>query len=320
EQSKALTRRLEELEKEAAPAPAPTTPEAALPDQWTKELKWRCVGPASMGGRIVAISVFEADPTTWWVATASGGLVKTTNNGTTFEHQFDREATVSIGDVCVAPSDRNIVWVGTGENNPRNSVSYGNGVYKSTDGGKSWKNVGLKKTFQIGRIVIHPTNPNVVYVGALGRLYGPSEERGVFKTTDGGEHWEKVLFIDDKTGIIDLQMNPSDPETLLAAAWERRRDEFDSHPGNELPPAEGYDRYDPIKKWGAGGGIYRTTDGGKHWHRVSEGLPGNPTGRIGLDFYRKDPKTVFAVVDCENIGKGPPPVWLGIQGEDAPHA
>src|SRR5262245_22231680 len=133
--------------------PAPTA--ATLPGDWVKPLAtWRCIGPANMGGRITAISVFEADPTTYYVATASGGLLKTTNAGTTFEHQFDREATVSIGDVCVAPSDRNIVWVGTGENNPRNSVSYGDGVYKSTDGGKKWQQMGLKDTFQIGKILI----------------------------------------------------------------------------------------------------------------------------------------------------------------------
>ena len=161
-----------------------------------------------MGGRIIAISVFEADPTTYWVATASGGLLKTTNNGITFKHQFDQEATVSIGDVCVAPSNHNIVWVGTGENNPRNSVSYGDGVYKSTDGGKTWKNMGLKKSFQIGKIAIHPKNPDIVYVGALGRLYGPNEERGLFKTIDGGKTWEKILYVDDNTGVIDMRMNP----------------------------------------------------------------------------------------------------------------
>src|SRR5437868_3145004 len=161
-------------------------PDIALPDSWVNAFRWRSIGPANMGGRITAISVFEADPSTYWIATASGGLVKTINNGITFDHQFDHEATVSIGDVCVAPSDRNIVWVGTGEANPRNSVSYGDGVYKSTDGGKTWKNMGLHKSYQIGKIVIHPKDPNIVYVGALGRLYGPSEERGVYKTSDGG--------------------------------------------------------------------------------------------------------------------------------------
>src|SRR6185503_12495920 len=178
------------------------------------------------------------DPAHYWVATASGGLLKTENNGVTFIHQFDHEATVSIGDVCVAQSDPKIVWVGTGENNPRNSVSYGDGVYKSTDGGKPWKNMGLKKTYQIGRVVIHPKNPNIVYVGALGRLWGPNEERGVFKTTDGGETWEKVLFVDDKSGVVDMRMSPAEPETLLAATGEVMRDGFDPHPGD--PPADGY--------------------------------------------------------------------------------
>src|SRR5262249_10660260 len=142
-----LTKKLNEL-RQSAPTPAPGN--GTIPAEWIKSLHWRSIGPAAMGGRIVALAVFEPDPTTYSVATASGGLLKTVNGGTTFEHQFDHESTVSIGDVCVAPSDRNIVWVGTGENNPRNSVSYGDGVYKSTDGGKSWKNMGLTKTFQIG--------------------------------------------------------------------------------------------------------------------------------------------------------------------------
>src|SRR5262249_1029297 len=150
----------------------------------------------------------------------------------TFEHQFDKENTVSIGAVAVAPTNRNIVWVGTGEANPRNSVSYGDGVYRSTDGGKSWKNKGLTKSFQISRIVIHPKNPDTVYVGPLGRLYGPNEERGLFKTTDGGKSWQRIHHVNDKTGVIDVIMNPSDPETLVIATWERQRDEFDSFKGN----------------------------------------------------------------------------------------
>ncbi|MBI2950295.1 MAG: hypothetical protein HYY23_21900, partial [Verrucomicrobia bacterium] len=192
---------------------APEAKAIALGTNWLRALTWRSIGPANMSGRSVDLAVVESDPCTYWVATASGGLVKTTNNGVTFVHQFDREATVSIGAICVAPSDANVVWVGTGENNPRNSVSYGDGVYKSTDGGKTWKNMGLKKSFQIGRIVIHPKDPNVVYVGALGRLYGPNEERGLFKTTNGGESWEKVLYVDDKTGVIDMRMHPADPDT-----------------------------------------------------------------------------------------------------------
>lgn len=311
-----LTKKLEELRKESAPTPKQ---EEGLPANWVSGLKWRCIGPASMGGRIVALAVYEADPSTYWIATASGGLLKTTNNGTTFEHQFDREASVSLGDVCVAPSDPKIVWVGTGENNPRNSVSCGDGVYKSSDGGKSWKNMGLKKSFQIGRIAIHPKNPDIVYVGALGRLYGPSQERGLFKTTDGGKTWEKILFIDDKTGIIDVQMHPSDPETLLVAAWERQRDGFDSHRG-EPPLEDGYDAYDPIKKWGPGSGIYKTTNGGKTFAKLTKGLPTVPLGRIGLDYYRKDPKVVYAIIDSQKIGMGTPPTsaYMGIQGEDVP--
>jgi photosystem II stability/assembly factor-like uncharacterized protein len=314
-QIKELTQKLDELKRMPA---TPTTEAATLPAEWTKTLTWRCIGPASMGGRIVAFSVYEADPTTYWVATASGGLLKTTNNGITFEHQFDREATVSIGDVCVAQSNKDIVWVGTGENNPRNSVSYGDGVYKSTDGGKTWKNMGLNKTFQVGRIIVHPKNPDIVYVGALGRLYGPNEDRGLYKTNDGGKTWEKILYVDDKTGIIEMKMSPDDPETLLVATWERMRDGFDSHRG-EPPLQDGYDAYDPIKKWGPGGAIYKTTDGGKSFHKLTKGLPTCKLGRIGLDYSRKNPNVVFAVIDCEKIGMGTPPsqVFAGIAGENA---
>jgi photosystem II stability/assembly factor-like uncharacterized protein len=279
---------------------------AELPAGWLKPLTWRCIGPANMGGRITALAVYEADPTTYWVATASGGLLKTINNGITFEHQFDHETTVSIGDVCVAPSDKNIVWVGTGESNPRNSVSYGDGVYKSTDGGKSWINMGLKKSFQIGRIRIHPKNPDIVYVGALGRLYGPNEERGLFKTSDGGKSWEKILYVDDKTGVIDVHMHPTDSETLLVATYERQRD--------------GYDYNDPAKKFGAGSGLYRTSDGGRSWKKIRTGLPTCKLGRLGIDWYRKDPNVVFLLVESEKIGGTPRTVagmaYLGIQAEN----
>ncbi len=316
-QIKTLQQQLEALRRENGGMRVNAVVEGTLPEEWVKTLRWRQLGPAAMGGRITDIAVFEADPTTYWVATASGGLLKTTNNGTTFEHQFDREATVSIGDVAVAPSDRNVVWVGTGENNPRNSVSYGDGVHKSTDGGKTWTNIGLRKSFQIGRIVIHPKDPNVVYVGALGRLYGPNEERGLFKTTDGGKTWTKALFVDEKTGVIDLVMHPTDPETLVAATWERQRDEFDSHRG-EPALQDGYDAYDPLKKWGPGSGLWKSSDGGKNWKRLTQGLPASPMGRIGIDWYRKDPSVLYAVLDCQKIGMGTPPsrVWMGVQGQD----
>jgi photosystem II stability/assembly factor-like uncharacterized protein len=313
-----LHRKLNELKASTTTPPTPSPMDGTIPADWVKSFNWRCIGPANMGGRITALSIFEADPSTYWVATASGGLLKTINNGITFEHQFDHEATVSIGDVCVAPSDKNIVWIGTGENNPRNSVSYGDGVYKSTDGGKTWKNMGLKKSFQIGRIVVHPKNPNTVYVGALGRLYGPNEERGVFKTTDGGQTWNKVLYVDDKTGIIDLQMNLAEPETLLAATWERQRDEYDDFLGDP-PPPDGIERYDPIRKFGKGSGIHKTTDGGKTWKKLTQGLPTCALGRIGLDYYRKDHKVVFAVIDTEKFGTGLPPVavYFGVAGTEA---
>jgi len=277
---------------------------ATLPEAWVNEMQWRSIGPANMSGRISAIAVYEADPNIYWVASASGGLLKTTNNGVTFEHQFDREATVSIGDVQVCQSDPNIVWVGTGEHNPRNSVSWGNGVYKSTDGGATWKHMGLDKTFQIGRIQMHPDDPNTVYVGAMGRLWGENEDRGLYKTTDGGETWEKILYIDEKTGIIDVKLQPGNPYTLLAAAYERQRDGFD---GN-----------DPAKKNGPGSGLHRSTDGGDTWTKISDGLPAGVIGRIGIDWYRKDPNLVYMVLESEKTGSQPDTAPLaGFSGENA---
>lgn len=282
----------------------PLPPKMTAPEGWINTLRWRSIGPANMSGRIVDLAINEKDPTNWWAATASGGLLKTTNDGFSFEHQFDRETTVSIGAMDISQSNPDIVWVGTGEENPRNSSSYGDGVYKSTDGGKTWTNMGLKGIFQTGAVCIHPTNPDIVYIGALGRLWGTNEERGLFKTTDSGKTWEKILYIDEKTGVIDVQMHPENPDEFLVATYERQRDGFD---GN-----------DPEKKWGSGSGIYRTTDGGKTFVKVTKGLPTINMGRIGLDYYCKDPNVVYAVIETEWTGAWSAKVaYLGANGENA---
>ncbi len=281
-----------------------TIPETKVPDDVAEAVDFRSIGPANMMGRITAIAVYEKDPCIWWAASASGGLLKTTNNGVNFEHQFDKEGTVSIGDVQVAQTDPNIVWVGTGESNPRNSVSWGDGVYKSTDGGATWKNMGLKEIFQTGAIAIHPEDPNTVYVGALGRLWGANPERGLFKTIDGGETWNKVFYVNDETGVIDVQINPKSPDELLIATYERQRDGFD---GN-----------DPEKKYGAGSGIYKSIDGGASFEKISSGLPTCKLGRIGLDYFRADPNYVFAIVESEKIAKEPEDApFAGVRSSDA---
>ncbi len=314
-----LKKKLEEAKKK--PAPSLATKTGLIPESATKAMTWRNVGPANMGGRITSLAVYDADPTTFYVATASGGLLKTTNNGITFKHQFDDQATVSIGDVAVCQSNPDLVWVGTGEANPRNSVSYGDGVYKSTDGGTKWTNMGLKKSFSTGKILIHPKAPDTVYVGTLGRLYGPGGDRGVFKTEDGGKTWTQSLKIDENTGIIDMVMDPNDPNTILAAGWERKRDGFDGFFGEAPVP----DMYGPVVTHGAGGGIWKTTDGGKTWKKLNgekaaNGLPTVKTGRIGFDFSRKTKGLVYAIIDTEKVGTGDAPkqVYMGIVGETAP--
>jgi photosystem II stability/assembly factor-like uncharacterized protein len=245
----------------------------------------RCIGPAVMSGRVTDLAVVEKRPATFYVASASGGLWKTVNNGTTFTPLFDRQATVSLGAVAVSQSHPDIVWVGTGEANARNSVSWGDGVYKSSNGGKSWKCMGLGDSHSIGRIAIHPTNPDIVYVAALGHLWGPNKERGLYKTQDGGLTWQVSKFIDENTGFIDVAMDPTDPATLYAAAYQVRRDAFSG--GN------------PATQTGPGAGLYKTSDAGTTWERLAGGLPDRPCGRCGLSIYRKNPSTVFAVVQTD---------------------
>jgi photosystem II stability/assembly factor-like uncharacterized protein len=247
-------------------------------------LEWRQIGPAVMGGRIADVAVVESDPAIFYVGTASGGVWKTTNHGTTWEPLFDDQPTASVGDVTLAPSNPNIVWVGSGEPQNRQSSPWGNGVYKSMDAGRTWRLMGLTETRHIGRIAIHPTNPDIVYVAAVGHLWGPNEERGVFKTTDGGRTWSKVLYIDENTGAIDLVMDPGDPRTLFAAMYQRRRTAWGFNGG------------------GPGGGIYRTLDAGATWERLTSGLPDGDLGRIGLDIYRRDGNLVYAVVEADPGG------------------
>ncbi len=192
-------------------------------DQLLKQFVFRSIGPAGMGGRIDDIAVVESNPFTYYVAFATGGLWKTVNNGTTWEPIFDTYTSASIGDVAVCQAEPNIIWVGTGEPNNRQSSSFGDGLYKSTDGGKTFASMGLQETQTIARVVIDPKDPNVVYVAALGHLFGPNKERGIYKTTDGGRTWNLNKFIDENTGFTDLVIDPVDSRTLYAASYQRRR-------------------------------------------------------------------------------------------------
>jgi photosystem II stability/assembly factor-like uncharacterized protein len=256
----------------------------SVPESLLDGLEWRCIGPAIMGGRIDDFAVVESDPDIIYTATASGGLWKTVNSGITWEPVFDGQSTSSIGAVTIAPSSPDMVWVGTGEANNRQSSSWGDGIYKSEDGGRTWKNMGLRDSHHIGRIVVHPQNPEVVYVAALGRLWGPNKERGLFRTTDGGRTWVNTKFIDENTGFVDVAIDRENPSTLYAAAYQRRRTAYGFNGG------------------GPGSGLYKTTDGGDTWVRLTNGLPEGITGRIGLDVYRRDPSIVYAVVEHKEGG------------------
>jgi len=259
----------------------------------TDALSFRAIGPANPSGRATAIAVPAGQSKTIYVGFASSGVWKTTNHGQTWKPVFDHEGSNTVGDVAVAPSDPKILWVGTGERNSLRSNSWGDGVYRSTDGGATWKHMGLTETREIGRIVIDPNDPETVYVAALGHLWGPNPERGIYKTTDGGENWKRVLFVDDTTGFVDLKMDPSDPNTLIAAAWHRLR--WD---GGKMEGA------------GAGSGIWKTTDGGATWTRLTDaakdnGLPPNRIGRVGLAYSPSDPTNVYAVIQVSRSAFGP---------------
>ncbi|MBU2997364.1 hypothetical protein KO500_13030 [Cellulophaga baltica] len=248
-----------------------------------QDLKPRNIGPGGMSGRVTAIDAVHENPEIMYVGTASGGLWKSTSGGIKWEPIFDKEVTASVGSVAIQQSNPSVIWVGTGEGNPRNSLNGGYGIYKSLDGGKSWKAMGLEKTRHIHRIVIDPTNPDIVYAGAIGSPWGEHPERGVFKTTDGGVTWKKILFTNNKSGIADLVMDPTNPNKLIAAMWEHKRDPWF------------------FKSGGEGSGLYMTHDGGKNWKKLSEedGLPAGELGRMGVAIAPGKPNVVYALIEAK---------------------
>ncbi|MBL8066188.1 MAG: hypothetical protein JNM34_10065 [Chthonomonadaceae bacterium] len=263
-----------------------------------KRLPWRSVGPATMGGRVSDVCFEPGNPKAFLVAYATGGLWRTTNRGTTFEPIFDKEETSSIGSVVwtkpavtsgrKSPGDeggepKGTIWVGTGEGNGRNSSSWGNGVYKSTDGGKKWQHLGLEDSHDIPRLTVDPRNPDVCYAACLGHLWGSNPTRGLYKTTDGGKTWKPILQIDDKTGCCDVILDPANPDTVYAAMYMRRRTAWSYASG------------------GPEGGIYKSTDAGATWKKLSKGLP-KQTGRIGLDIFLGDTKKLIAVIESTESG------------------
>jgi photosystem II stability/assembly factor-like uncharacterized protein len=251
-----------------------------------KALKPRNIGPAGMSGRITSIDVVHSNQDTWWVGAASGGVWKTTNAGASWTPVFDDQPTLNIGSIAIQQNNPGIVWVGTGEGNPRNSLNIGEGIYKTMDGGKTWKRMGLEKTRNLHRIIIDPTNPNIVYAAAIGNPYSEHPERGVFKTMDGGETWNKVLYTNDTSGCADLAMDPSNPNKLIANMWQHRRTPWS------------------FKSGGPGSGLYLTVDGGRNWKKLGkeDGLPAGSYGRIGISFSQSMPSRVYAMIEATKNG------------------
>jgi len=245
-------------------------------------LSYRNIGPANMGGRVSDIVGIPGDPSTWWFGGADGGLWKTSNGGTTFEGQWQDAAAYSVGAVAVAPSDHNVLYLGSGEGDPRNSVSYGLGVWRSTDGGSTWKHLGLKDTERIKRVRVHTSNPDVAYVCAMGHEWGANEERGVFRTTDGGETWKKVLYVDEDTGCSDLDMTRSNPRILYAGMWTFRRQPW---------------RFDEGGKETA---LYKSIDGGDSWEKLE--VVDEPMARIGVAVAQSQPSTVYVITETPTKG------------------
>ena len=270
---------------------------AQTPDSATlASLRWRLIGPVNMAGRITDVEGDPRNPKVFYVAGATGGVWKTVNAGTTFVPLWDKQPIASLGDIAIAPSDPKIVWVGSGEEDSRNSVAPGWGIYKSTDGGVTWASMGLEKTQHIGRIVIHPTNPNIVYVSALGALWGSNPERGLYKTVDGGKTWQNIKVISEKAGFVDIAMDPRNPDVLYAASWERVRTPYSLQSG------------------GPGSALWKTTDAGRTWREIKGGgFPETTKGRIGLALSPSNPDIVYALVVADSVrGQKPQRLLSGL--------
>jgi photosystem II stability/assembly factor-like uncharacterized protein len=248
-----------------------------------KNMKPRNIGPGGMSGRVTSIDVVASNPEIMYVGTASGGIWKSTSGGVKWEPIFEKELTASIGAVAIQQSNPSVIWAGTGEGNPRNSLNGGFGIYKSLDAGKTWQAMGLEKTRHIHRVIIHPTNPDVVYVGAIGSPWGEHKERGVYKTIDGGKTWKQILYNNEKTGAADLIMDPTNPNKLIASMWEHKRDPWF------------------FKSGGKGSGVYITHDGGENWKKITgkEGFPKGDLGRIGVAIAPSEPNTIYALVEAK---------------------
>ncbi|HEV8537905.1 MAG TPA: glycosyl hydrolase, partial [Bacteroidota bacterium] len=255
-------------------------------------LKARSIGPAVMGGRVSTIALDPEDPYTFYVGLGTGGVMKTSTNGANFDAIFEKESVAAVGAIAISPSNPRIVWVGTGEANDRNSSSWGNGVYLSYDGGGTWRNIGLKESKTIARIAVHPSDTNTAWIAVSGDLWIPNAERGLFKTTNAGKSWKKVLAAtshQENVGCGDVAIDPADPMILYAALYARQRKPWAFVSGPDA--TDGKDV----------GGIFKSTDGGDTWRKLSKGLPGK-THRIGLDIYRKNSKILYAVIESSEGG------------------
>jgi photosystem II stability/assembly factor-like uncharacterized protein len=251
-----------------------------------QELRWRLIGPPR-AGRTLAVTGVRGQPEVFYFGSVGGGVWKSNDAGRTWNPIFDSQTIASIGAIAIAPSDSNVIYVGSGEADMRSSISYGNGMYKSTDGGKTWAHIGLEDSRQIGRIIVDPRDANKVFVAALGHAYGPNQERGVFRSKDGGKSWQKILFKDENTGAIDLAFEPGNPKTIYASQWQTRRP-----PWSIYPPS-----------YGPGSGLYRSNDGGDHWEQITgNGLPSEGLGRIGIAFAPSNPKRIYLIVDAKEGG------------------